>query len=183
MVGNGTPNVYPEALLAGLTDEPCDRRWWVIYTRSRQEKALARDLFGYGVPYYLPLVRKTNIYNGRRVSAQHPVFANYIFLFGSDHERVRCLTTNRVSRTLSVTEPERLLFDLRQLDQLIQSNSPLTVESRLVPGNRVRIRRGPLAGLEGTVLVRRGRARLLVRVDFLQQGASVEVEDFLLEPI
>ena len=52
-----------------------------------------------------------------------------------------------------------------------------------MPGNRVRVRRGPLAGLEGAVLVRRGQTRLLVQVNFLQKGASVEIDDFLLEPI
>jgi hypothetical protein len=40
-----------------------------------------------------------------------------------------------------------------------------------------------LAGVEGTVLSRRGGTRLLVAVNFLQQGASVEIEDFLLEPL
>jgi hypothetical protein len=37
--------------------------------------------------------------------------------------------------------------------------------------------------LEGTVLVRRGKTRLIVSITFLQQGASVEVDDFNLEPI
>jgi hypothetical protein len=57
------------------------------------------------------------------------------------------------------------------------------MESRLAPGRRVRVRHGALAGLEGTVLLRRGRTRLLVAVDFLQQGASVDIEDYCLEAI
>ena len=67
--------------------------------------------------------------------------------------------------------------------QLIAANMPLTVESRLGPGDRVRVRFGSLAGIEGTVLSRRGEVRLVVCVDFLQQGASVEIDDFMLEPI
>ena len=59
----------------------------------------------------------------------------------------------------------------------------LTPESRLAPGNRVRVCQGPLMGMEGTVLVRRNSVRLLIAVDFLQQGASIEIEDFLLEPV
>jgi hypothetical protein len=35
--------------------------------------------------------------------------------------------------------------------------------------------------MEGTVIVRRGETRLLVCVNFLQQGASIEVQDYLLE--
>jgi len=44
------------------------------------------------------------------------------------------------------------------------------------------VKAGPFAGLEGTVVVRRGETRLLVAVNFLQQGASVEIDDFVLEP-
>ncbi|NLS91761.1 MAG: hypothetical protein GXX96_06220 [Planctomycetaceae bacterium] len=57
----------------------------------------------------------------------------------------------------------------------------MTAESRLQAGQRVRIRHGALAGLEGTVLVRRGMSRLLLSVDFLQKGASVAVDDDVLE--
>jgi transcription antitermination factor NusG len=117
------------------------------------------------------------------VSSYNPLFPGYVFLYGSEQERVRSLMTNRISRVLTIEDPAALLYDLRQLRQLIASNAPLTVESRLVPGNRVRVRRGPLAGLEGTVLTRRGKTRLLVSVDFIQQGASVEVDDFVLEPL
>ena len=73
--------------------------------------------------------------------------------------------------------------ELQQLQRLIATNAPLTVESRLAPGRRVRVRQGPFAGIEGTVLVRRGETRLLVSINFLQQGASVEIDDFQLEPI
>ncbi|MCA9170589.1 MAG: hypothetical protein KDB23_23080, partial [Planctomycetales bacterium] len=67
--------------------------------------------------------------------------------------------------------------------QLIQVDAPLTVEARLTAGDPVRIKNGPMAGLEGVVITRRGQARLLVAVKMLQQGVSVEIEDFLLEPL
>jgi len=140
-------------------------------------------LLAYQVPFYLPLVKKTSVTRGRSTTSHVPLFSGYVFLYGSEEERVLSLKTNRISRVLTVDDPGRLFHDLRQLRQLISSNAPLTVESRLVPGNRVRVRHGPLARLEGIVLTRRGKTRLLVSVDFLQRGASVEVDDFLLEPI
>jgi transcriptional antiterminator RfaH len=176
-------SVYPDDLLEGFCEEPSDRKWWVLYTKARQEKSLARDLLAYEVPFYLPLVRKTSFYRSRKVSSYIPLFGGYVFLYGRDEERISALTTNRLSRILAVYEPERLCHDLRQVHRLIAANMPLTVESRLVPGDRVRVRCGPLERLEGTVLTRRGETRLVVSVDFLQQGASVEIDDFMLEPI
>jgi transcriptional antiterminator RfaH len=163
--------------------ESLDHRWWVLYTKARQEKAVARELLGYEVPFYLPIVRKTSICRGRKVTSHVPLFSGYVFLFGSDEHRVTALTTNRISRVLAVYDPERLRQDLRQIFRLIASNMPLTVEARLVPGDRVRVRNGPFDGLEGTVIRRQGETRLMVAVNFLQQGASVEIDDFMLEPI
>jgi len=178
-----SPSLYPQNLLDPDYGGDADRHWWAVYTRSRQEKALARELFAQAVPHYLPLVEKVTFYGRRRIVAQMPVFANYLFLRVTEDERVVCLATNRVSRMLPAPDPERFEFDLLQLKRLIAAGAPLTVESRLGPGKRVRIKRGALAGLEGTVLERRSGTRLLVAVDFLQQGASVAVDDFLLEPI
>lgn len=177
------PSVFPDDLLDGLVAEPSDRRWWVLYTKVHQEKAIARQLHGRQVPFYLPLVEKTSQSRGRRIVSRVPVFASYVFLFGNEEERVWSLTTNRLSRVLVVPDPEQLSHDLRQLRQMIASGAPLTVEKRLSRGDLVRVRYGPLAGLEGVVLRRDGTSRLLISIDFLQQGASAEIDDHMLEPI
>jgi transcriptional antiterminator RfaH len=177
------PSRYPETLLEGPSWEAMDRRWTVVHTKPRQEKALARELNRHLVAFYLPLVQKTLQYKRRTLASHLPLFPGYVFMYASEAERTRALTTNRILRILLVDDGEGLVHDLRQLHQLIASNAPLTVESRLLPGDRVRVRKGPFAGIEGTVLQRRGVARLLVAVNFIQQGASVEIDDFLLEPL
>lgn len=175
-------SLFPDDLLdsppAGL-----DSCWWVIYTKPRQEKALARDLFAQRVPYFLPLLKNTVLRRGRPQVSFLPMFRGYVFIFAAEEQRVRALKTNRICRVLEVKDQEQLLADLRRVQQTIASGLPLTVESRLANGDRVRVRYGPLAGMEGVVIVRRGKTRLLVAVHFLQQGASVEIDDFLLEPI
>jgi transcriptional antiterminator RfaH len=179
------PCLFPESLLDEPGELPAfdagDRRWWVVYTKSRQEKALSRELLKYEIPFYLPQIKSTSVVKGRQRTVFAPLFAGYVFLLADEAERVRSLTTNRISRILDVKDGEQLVADLRQIKRLIESNAPLTLESRLSPGHRVRIKQGALMGLEGTVLVRRGETRLLVCVNFLQQGASVEVQDYLLE--
>ena len=172
-----------DTLLGDIAWEPTGRRWWALYTRARQEKAISRALLARQIPFYLPLIKKTSVIRGRSITSHIPLFAGYVFLYGSDEERVLSLTTNRISRILTIHDVDNFWHDLRQIHRLISSNAALTVESRLIPGNRVRVTSGPFAGIEGTVLTRRNRARLLVSVDFLQQGASVEIDDFLLEPV
>lgn len=157
------------------------RQWWAVYTKSRQEKALARQLVSHQVPFFLPLIPKDNIIRGRRVRSQLPLFSGYLFLYGSEQERVTTLTTNRVSRILPVLDQERLRRELMNVHCLIESNAPLSLETRLMPGDPVRIKTGALRGLEGVVVKRHGRIRLLVAVTYLQQGVSVEIDDCALE--
>ncbi len=120
---------------------------------------------------------------GRVVQAYIPLFGGYVFMYGNEDERIRCLTTNRVSELLPVEDQWQLRGDLQQLNRLIDMGAPLTIERRLEPGRRVRIRNGPMRGLEGVITHRRGGGRrLLVAVEFLRNGVSVEIDDFMVEP-
>jgi transcription antitermination factor NusG len=176
-------SLNPPNLLSELSVESNDRRWWAFYTKARQEKAFARALVGQEIPFYLPLVAKDNIIRGKKVRSRIPLFGGYIFLFASEEERVLSLTTNRVSTILPVENAEQLRKDLLNISTLIDSDAPLTVEKRIVTGDRVRIKNGSMEGLEGVVINRKGKERLMVAVTMLQQGVSVELEDFLVEPI
>lgn len=175
-------DIFPEDLLEGGQGSSVDGPWWVLYTLPRREKDLVRRLRQERIHHYCPLVKKRNRSPSGRVRYSHiPLFPGYVFLAGGEEDRYRAMTTNCVSRCLDVTDVGELAHDLRQIRQLIQSGAPLTPEARLQPGMAIRVRSGPLAGLEGTVVRRRGADRLLVAVRFLQQGASVELDDCSVE--
>ena len=177
------PDIFPDDLL-----EPSgpsangDGQWWVLYTLARREKELMRRLRALGVSHYGPLVEQRNRSpQGRVRSSYVPLFAGYVFLCGSESDRYSALTTNCISRCLAVDDREALVRDLRQICQLIRLGKPVTPESRLEPGMTVRIRSGALTGTEGVVIRRHGGDRLVIAVQFLQQGASVLLEDFDVE--
>jgi len=143
-----------------------------------------RRLRGMEIAHYGPMIKRRSRSPGGRVRvASVPLFASYVFLCGDETARYRALTTNCVSRCLEVDDPGQLVCDLRQILRLIQSDVPLTPEAKIQAGMRVRIRGGPLAGTEGVVVKRRGTDRLLVAVRFLQQGASIQLEDYQVERI
>ena len=66
-----------------------DRQWWAIFTKSRHEKAVARDLERCQIPFFLPLVPRPNQIRNRLFEAYIPLFNCYVFMFGSDEERLR----------------------------------------------------------------------------------------------
>lgn len=179
------PDIFPAALL-DVPPEPAsgDRVWWAMYTMARREKELMRRLRAHQIGFYAPLVHKRSRSPAGRVRTSYvPLFASYVFVFGSESERQQALATNCIARCLDVPSAGQLVHDLRQIRQLIELDAPLTVEARIEPGRKVRVRSGPMAGLEGTVIKRRGRDWLVVAVEFLGQGASVLLEDFQVEPL
>jgi len=178
------PDIYPEDLLTAPLPDVAEAKWWALYTLPRREKDLMRRLYRMQIAFYGPMVkRRTRSPGGRVRVSQVPLFQGYVFLYGSDSDRYRAVTTNCVSKCLEVLDSPELVADLKQIRLLISSDAPLTPEARLEPGMRIRIRSGPLMGLEGTVIKRRGAERLLVIVHFLQQGVSMQMEDYQVERI
>lgn len=179
------PNVFPENLLQGFTAEPAstERNWWAVYTKPRQEKSLTRQLISQKVPVYLPLVERQTIVNGRRTKSHMPVFSSYLFVYGDSQERIKALETNRIVQMIPSPSVTELTEDLQRIQLMISSGKAITIEGQISAGDRVRVKHGSLMGMEGVVVSRRNETRLLVAVKFLQQGVSILVDDFQVEPL
>jgi transcriptional antiterminator RfaH len=174
------PFVYPEDLLNNptRTDDEA-QRWWVLHTKPRAEKALARRVLNQNISFFLPLYKREWRSRGRLLSSHLPLFPGYIFLHGDGQARQRALETNLVANCLPVGDQVRLWSDLTQVYSLMASGSPLSPEDRLEPGSRVEIVSGPLMGLHGKILRRGKHLKFFVEVEFLQQGVSVEIESWM----
>ncbi|MGO8747644.1 MAG: transcription termination/antitermination NusG family protein [Thermoguttaceae bacterium] len=144
----------PEDVLAGDWSADAASPWWVLYTKSRQEKPVARHILAHGVPFYVPLVEKAIAYRGRRLVSHVPLLSGHAFVYDSREARVRALTSNRVSRVLAVDDPQRLRNDLRRIRRWTESGAALSPESRR--RQRVRVCHAARAGREGPVLKRAG---------------------------
>ena len=161
-----------------------DKKWWCIYTLSRREKDLMRKLASLKVPHYGPMIPKRyRSPNGRLRTSYVPLFPNYIFMWGDENDRYQAMTTNCISNCSIIEDRERLVADLRQIQAVVAAGVALTPEARLEPGNQVRVRTGPFAGYEGIVIRREGKTRLLLSIQFLEQGVSMEMDEGLLEPL
>lgn len=133
-----------------------------------------RGLQAMEIPFYGPIVKKlTRSPSGRSRESFAPLFSSYVFAYGDVEARTRALTTECVSRWLTIEHGGELTKDLRQIRRLIAADVPISLESQLEAGDPVRVRTGPSRGLEGVVISRQGKSRLLVSVRFLQQGASM----------
>jgi transcriptional antiterminator RfaH len=172
--------VSPTTLL-DLDVPPPAGCWWVMHTRPRQEKALARQLTGQGISFYLPLISKRTRIRNKVLAAQLPLFPGYLFLHAEHEQLLKAYASRRVVRHMHVANQQQLWQDLRQVHRLIASGLPVAPELALVPGKKVVITSGPLVGLRGVIARSVSGHRFIVQVDFIQRGASVLMDDHMLE--
>lgn len=157
--------------------------WWVAHTKSRNEKALAHDLIGKNISYFLPMTWKVQHRSYRTIRSLLPLFSGYLFFCGQEKERVELLRTNRVANIIVVKDQQRLLGELLQIEQALAAGAPLTPYKYLKSGQRCRVIAGPLLNLEGIVITTKNQTRLILQIDMLGQAASVEIDIDLIEPI
>ena len=174
------PPIRPEGAetLAELTGQ-----WWVGHTKSRFEKAFAWDLLSQGIEYFLPLIERVRISGGRKRRVMAPLFPSYVFFCGSDEDRYRAMTTNRLCQALEVHDQETLVGELAAIEKALAGKAKLDPYPFAAVGRRCRITAGPFRGLEGIVIQRNGTARIVLQVAILGQGAAMEVDTDLLEPV
>ena len=176
------PNVPLAELGPAFTTET-DLLWYVLHTKSRQEKALADELARMNIPCYLPIVEQVRYHGQRKALVAEPLFAGYVFLKGTLEHAYQADRTKRVANILPVHNQERLDWDLRNLALALHQQAPLDPYPFLKAGRKVQVRAGPFRGLQGLVEERLGWNRLVLSVNMLGQAVSLEIDGSLLDPV
>jgi hypothetical protein len=178
------PFLFPETLFEDSSNTGTyPARWWVLHTRPRTEKLLARKLLRRNLPFFLPLFTRQWRTQGRSLRSHLPLFSSYLFLHGDAETRLAALQTNLVSTCLHVEEQEQLQTELTSVYQMIMSGEPLSPEDRLGVGDWVEVITGPLAGMEGRILRSNNKLRFCIEIKLLQRGVSVDIDRSMLRPV
>ena len=156
--------------------------WYVVYTLPRHEKAVAEHLTFRQVETYLPLYLSARRWAGRRALVQLPLFPGYVFVRIAARERVRVLEHPSVLRLVTFGGRPAPLAE-GEIEQLRAALELGKAEPfpYLVPGKRIRVKSGPLVGVEGTILRRKGKMRLVVSVEAIQRSIIFDLDATDLE--
>ncbi len=159
------------------------RKWFVLHTKSRREKKLVRGCATLGIPSYLPLRKSVTMCKGRRHTADVPLFPGYAFAYMCREDRTEMYRTGHTANVIDVFDQVGLIADLRRIETAQEQGACLIPERVVVRGTRVRIIDGPLMGLEGVVRTLKGKTRLVLSVDCIQQAVSCEVDNSMVVPL
>ena len=159
-----------------------DSAWVVLHTRPRCEKKAADYCDRNAIPKYLPLRKKVHRYGSREREFSSPLFPGYLFCIVTAVQKSEVRQNRYVANLLEVLDQATLVDQLRQIDRALTVGDVIEVMPYLETGRRVRVTSGPLKGLEGMVLRIKGKTRVIINVDMIQQSVAVEVDNALLSP-
>jgi transcription antitermination factor NusG len=166
--------------------ETADRpAWWALYTRHQHEKAVAEMLLGKGLEVFLPLHESMRRWKDRQKLLSLPLFPGYVFVRGNLSRRLQVLTTPGVHMILSRGEeiavvPEDEILSIRRA---VEGCYRIEPHPFLKCGERVRVIRGSLDGVEGILVRKKNLYRLVLSVDMLARSVGVEVDAADVEPV
>lgn len=159
--------------------------WYAVRTRSRHEKQVRDRLEARGLEPFLPLWVRWSRWKDRRMQIATPLFPGYCFARFAPADKLLVLKTPGVAGIVGTNgaiepvPPE----EIEAVRTLI--NGPLRYDPcpYLVEGMEVEIVRGPLMGVRGRLLQKDRKARVVIGVTLIRQGASVELDAADVTPI
>jgi transcription antitermination factor NusG len=159
--------------------------WHALFTRHQHEKSVASALSNKTHEVYLPLYRSVRQWQDRAKRLWLPLFPCYVFIRAGMDRQLQILTTPGIIHIVGCGGRPAIIPQ-EQVDAVrLMIESRLTVETHpyLQFGDRVRVKTGPLMGLEGILTRKKGVARLVVSMEMLGRSAAVEIDALDVERI
>ena len=160
-----------------------EKLWFAAHTKPRREKKLVEYCQRQGFAATLPCFDSAHKYRGKTVVFRKPLFPGYVFLELEPGQKESVRQSDHVANLLEVFDQDTFYRQLQDILLALDSKLGVRLAPAVGEGMRVRIKGGPLEGLEGWVEQRYGMTTVLLRLDFINQAAAVRVEADLLMPI
>lgn len=167
------------------TQDLAEFHWYAAHTNSRHEKLVAQHLEGSQIDYFLPLYKSLRRWKDRRKEVELPLFPGYVFVRIALRHRMQLLKLPGVVQLVSFGGRPAPLPDA-EIEALREGlGKRLAVEPHpyLSVGKKVRVRSGALAGMEGILVRRKEKFRVVLSIHLIQRSVAVEVDEAELEPI
>lgn len=168
-----------------LPSDYLELKWYAAYTCANHEKRVRDHLDQRSVESFLPVYETVRRWKDRRMRLQLPLFQGYVFVHLALRDRLRVLQTPSVVRLVGFGDRPAALPDL-EIEAL---RTGLKREMRMEPfpflkvGHRVRVRSGPLQGLEGMLVRKKNASQFVISLNLIMRSVAVEIDLVDLEPI
>lgn len=168
-----------------MTEQNLNHNWYAVCTRHQHEKSAARILEYKQFEVFLPLYRARRRWQDRIKEISVPLFPGYVFVREGSARWLQILTTAGVCSVVSCGgRPATIPFsEIEGVRRIVESTLRIEPHPFFRCGDWVRVKYGPIAGVEGILLRKKNVTRLVLSVEILGKSAAVEVDATLVERI
>ena len=152
--------------------------WYGVRTRANHERTAATVLEAKGYEQYLPSYKVRRRWSDRIVETILPLFPGYVFCRFDLLDRLSVVTTPGVVSILGFgNEPAAIPEEeIAAIETVLRSGMAAEPHPFLREGQRIRVNRGALEGLEGILIKKKSKCRIAVSITLLQRSVTVEVD-------
>ena len=158
--------------------------WFAVWTRSRHEQVVREQIERKHFDAFLPTITRWSRWKDRKKKVDWPLFPGYCFARFREEDSLAILKCTGVVNIVSVEGrpapiPDHEIDGIRRLleTELQYDPCPLIHE-----GMMVEVTHGSLKGVLGRLVRKGAHARLILAVDLIGQGVSVEVDASDVKP-
>jgi transcription antitermination factor NusG len=157
--------------------------WYVLYTFPRHEKRVAEQIEMRRFTSFLPVYRSVRRWKDRRKELELALFPGYVFVRMQLESRLLILQLPGVVRLVCFNGQPAVIAaeEIEALRSKLSCGQRIEPHPYLRTGRRVRVRSGPMEGLEGIVVRRKDRCRIVFSIDLIQRSVAVELDEADLE--
>lgn len=156
-----------------------EERWYALYTCARHEKRVAEQIERRRFSCFLPLYRSVRRWKDRRKELDLALFPGYVFVRMSLANKLRVLELPGVVQFVSFNGKPAALppEEIEALRDRLSHRARIEPHPYLRTGRKVRVRSGPFEGLEGVIVRRKDRCRLIFSIDLIQRSLAIELDE------
>jgi transcriptional antiterminator NusG len=162
-------------------------QWFALYTRSRFEKKMLTELTDRRVEVFLPMREILSRWKDRKKRIWIPLFPGYIFVnhVNTPENRYRVLNIPGAVRFVGLEGHAQPIPDeqIQYVRRFLESSIAIDPYPYIRVGSRVEVIAGPLKGIRGILVKKRGRFRFVIQVDLIRQAVSVEIDASDVRPL
>ncbi len=158
------------------------RKWYALWTKSHCEKRVCDQLRAKGFHVFLPKIEAWSRRGGMRHHISVPMFPGYLFLHHAldQNSYIEVLKTRELVRILGDGYDRLAVVPDAEIDaiqKVVQAHLPALPYPYLREGQRVRITKGPLTGVEGILVhTKPNKGLLVLSIELFQRSVAVEVD-------
>jgi transcription antitermination factor NusG len=157
--------------------------WYVIYISARHEKHVAKQCEERGITSFLPSYKSVRRWKDRKKEIELPLFPGYVFVQITREKRVNLLRVPGVVHLVTFRgEPAPVsIGEIEMLRRGLTRSSAFRPHPYLKAGRKIRMRSGPMAGVEGIFVRKKDGARVVLSISLIERSVAMEVDEADIE--